>query len=163
VGLSPYAGPGHWNDPDILEVGNGGMTTDEYRMHMSLWAILAAPLIAGNDLTKMTPETVSILMNKEVIAVDQDALGKQGDRAYATDGLEVWTKPLQGGAVAVGLFNRTSAPTSMTLRLADIGWQGRAAARNLWSHQDIGVLSQNYTVVVQRHGVVMLRISKLNQ
>ena len=163
VGLSPYAGPGHWNDPDILEVGNGGMTTDEYRMHMSLWAILAAPLIAGNDLIKMTPETVSILMNKEVIAVDQDALGKQGDRAYATDGLEVWTKPLQGGAVAVGLFNRTSAPTSMTLRLADIGWQGRAAARNLWNHQDIGVLSQNYTVVVQRHGVVMLRISKLNQ
>jgi alpha-galactosidase len=163
AGLSPYAGPGHWNDPDILEVGNGGMTTDEYRMHMSLWAILAAPLIAGNDLTKMTPETVSILMNKEVIAVDQDAIGKQGDRAYATDGLEVWTKPLQGGAVAVGLFNRTSAPTSMTLRLADIGWQGRAAARNLWNHQDIGVLSQNYTVVVQRHGVVMLRISKLNQ
>ncbi len=160
AGLSIYAGPGHWNDPDILEVGNGGMTTDEYRTHMSLWAILAAPLIAGNDLSKMTPETKSILMNREVIAVDQDPLGKQGDRAYATGPLEVWTKPLQGGAVAVGLFNRTSAPADMTLRLADIGWLGSATARDLWSHKSIGVLSHNYTVVVPRHGVVMLRLSK---
>ncbi len=160
AGLSPYAGPGHWNDPDILEVGNGGMTADEYRTHMSLWAILAAPLIAGNDLVNMTPETKSILINKDVIAVDQDPLGKQGDRAYATGPLEVWTKPLQGGSVAVALFNRTSAPTRMTLRLADIGWHGSATARDLWSHQDIGILSQNYTAVVPKHGVVMLRLSR---
>ncbi len=162
AGLSPYAGPNHWNDPDILEVGNGGMTTDEYRTHMSLWAILAAPLVAGNDLANMTPETKSILMNKEVIAVDQDPLGKQGDRAYAAGPLEVWTKPLQGGDVAVGLFNRTSAPTRMSLHLADIGWHGPVTARDLWSHRGIGVLDENYTVVVPQHGVVMLRLSKIN-
>ena len=160
AGLSSYAGPGHWNDPDILEVGNGGTTADEDRTHMSLWAILAAPLIAGNDLTKMTPETKSILMNREVIAVDQDPLGKQGDRAYATGPLEVWTKPLQGGSVAVGLFNRTSAPASMTLRFADIGWHGQAVARDLWSHKNIGVIGNNYSVIVPTHGVVMLRLSK---
>lgn len=162
VGLSSFAGPGHWNDPDILEVGNGGMTTEEYRTHMSLWAILAAPLIAGNDLSQMTPETRSILMNREVIAVDQDSLGKEGDQVYADGPLEVWSKPLQDGAIAVGLFNRTSAPSNMTLRLKDIGWSGDAEARNLWSHRDIGVLKDNYTVVVPKHGVVLLRLSKTN-
>ena len=80
AGLAPYAGPGHWNDPDMLEVGNGHMSLDEYRTHMSLWALLAAPLLAGNDLSQMTAETKSLLMNKNVIAIDQDALGKQGDR-----------------------------------------------------------------------------------
>ncbi len=159
AGLAPYAGPGHWNDPDILEVGNGKMTPDEARTNFSLWAILAAPLIAGNDLTEMTSETKSILMNKEVIAVDQDPPGKQGDRAYATGPLEVWSKPLTGGAVAVGLFNRIKSPTRMTLRLSGIGWHGPAAARDLWNHQNIGVLSGEYTVMVPAHGVVMLRLS----
>jgi len=163
AGLASYAGTGHWNDPDILEVGNGGMTTDEYRTHMSLWAILAAPLIAGNDVAKMTPETRSILMNREVIAVDQDPLGKQGDRVYADGPLEVWSKPLQGGALAVGLFNRTSAPAHMTLRLADIGWSGGAGARDLWTHKDIGVLQQDTTVVVAQHGVILLRLSKVTR
>ncbi len=160
AGLAAYAGPGHWNDPDMLEVGNGGMTADEYRTQMSLWSILAAPLIAGNDLTKMTAETKSILMNKEIIAVDQDPLGRQGDRAYATGPLEVWIRPLEGGAMAVGLFNRLRHPHFMTLRLADIGWNGQAVARNLWSHQDIGVVKQNYTVIVPADGVEMLRLSK---
>jgi alpha-galactosidase len=163
AGLAPYAGPDHWNDPDILEVGNGGMTPDEERTHFSLWAILAAPLIAGNDLTAMTPETKSILMNREVIAVDQDPLGKQGDRAYATGPLEVWSKPLEGGAMAVALFNRTSAPTTMTLRLSDVGWHGQAGARDLWSHSDIGVLKGDYTATVGKHGVVLLRLSQLNR
>ena len=160
AGLAAYAGPGHWNDPDMLEVGNGGMSADEYRTHMSLWAILAAPLIAGNDLTKMTPEAESILMNKEVIAVDQDRLGKQGDRACATGPLEIWTRPLEGGAMAVGLFNRLKIPHLMTLPLAEIGWHGEATARDLWSHQDLGVLKQDYTVTVPADGVLLLRLSK---
>ena len=160
AGLSAYAGPGHWNDPDMLEVGNGGMSADEYRTHMSLWAILAAPLIAGNDLTKITPETESILMNKEVIAVDQDRLGKQGDRACATGPLEVWTRPLEGGAMAVGLFNRLKIPHLMTLRLAEIGWHGEATARDLWSHQDLGLLKQDYTATIPADGVLLLRLTK---
>ncbi|MGC1784935.1 MAG: glycoside hydrolase family 27 protein [Acidobacteriaceae bacterium] len=163
AGLARYAGPGHWNDPDILEVGNGGMTPDEQRTHFSLWAILAAPLIAGNDLTKMSPETKSILLNKEVIGIDQDSLGRQGDRVYATGPLEVWTKPLQGGAMAVALFNRTSEPGSMTLNLAKIGWHGPAKARDLWMHRDLGVVNTNYTAIVPTHGVVLLRLSRQGQ
>jgi alpha-galactosidase len=91
AGLAKYAGPGHWNDPDMLEVGNGGMTEDEYRQHMTLWVILAAPLLAGNDLSKMSPSTLAILTNKEVVAVDQDPLGKQGDRVSAVGPTEIWS------------------------------------------------------------------------
>jgi alpha-galactosidase len=160
AGLSAYAGPGHWNDPDMLEVGNGGMTPDEERTHFSLWAMLAAPLIAGNDLSAMTAETKNILMNKEVIAVDQDPLGKEGERAYAAGPLEVWAKPLEGGAKAVALFNRLSGATRMTLRLKDVGWRGPAAARDLWTHEDVGVINGDYTVTVPAHGVVMLRLSR---
>jgi alpha-galactosidase len=119
--LAKYAGPGHWNDPDMLEVGNGGMTNDEYRTHMSLWALLAAPLLAGNDLSKMTEDTKSILINKRVIAIDQDALGVQGKRMSKDGDLEIWSKPLSGGAVAVGLFNRGTSAKEMTLILSDLG------------------------------------------
>lgn len=163
AGLSAYAGPGHWNDPDILEVGNGGMKPDEERTHFSLWAILAAPLIAGNDLANMTPETKSILLNKEVIAVDQDPLGKEGDRAYASGPLEVWTKPLQGGATAVALFNRLTGAARMTLRLHDAGWPGPAAARDLWQHRDLGTIRGDFTTVVPPHGVVLLRLTHPGQ
>jgi alpha-galactosidase len=160
AGLSKFAGPGRWNDPDFLEVGNDGMKPDEQRTHFSLWAMLASPLIAGNDVTAMTEETKSILLNKEVIAVDQDPLGKQGDRAYADGPLEVWSRPLEGGAMAVALFNRTTGATHMTLRLKDVGWQGPAAARNLWTHEEVGVVTGETTVVVPGHGVVMMRLSK---
>ncbi|MFP5226511.1 MAG: glycoside hydrolase family 27 protein, partial [Acidobacteriota bacterium] len=160
LGLAKYAGPGHWNDPDMLEVGNGGMTDDEYRMHMSLWAILAAPLLAGNDLSKMTPETLAILLNKEVIAVDQDRLGKQGDRASALGMTEIWTRPLTGGALAAGLFNRDSEERSMTLHLRDVGFSDHAKLRDLWKHEDVKASNGSYTVTVPAHGVVMLRISK---
>ena len=98
VGLQSYAGPGHWNDPDMLEVGNGGMTDVEYRSHFSLWALLAAPLIAGNDLRNMRPEIHDILTNKEVIAVDQDALGREGERVAKNGDWEVWAKQLKDGA-----------------------------------------------------------------
>ena len=103
-GLERFAGPGHWNDPDMLEVGNGKMNEEEYRTHMSLWCLLAAPLLAGNDLSKMTPETLAILTNPEVIAVDQDPLGIQGHRVAQEGQLEVWVKPLADGSKAVGLF-----------------------------------------------------------
>jgi alpha-galactosidase len=106
VGLEGYAGPGHWNDPDMLEVGNGGMTQDEYRAHFALWAMLAAPLISGNDLSTMSAETTAILTNRDVIAVDQDALGVQGRRAARQGDTEIWVKPLVGGSQAVLLLNR---------------------------------------------------------
>src|SRR6184192_4588230 len=99
--LAQRAQPGHWNDPDMLEIGNGAMSEMEYKTHMSLWAILAAPLLAGNDLRSMKPEINAILTNREVIAVDQDKLGKQGQRAWQTGEQEVWTRQLAGGRWAV--------------------------------------------------------------
>ena len=160
LGLARYAGPGHWNDPDMLEVGNGGMSGDEYRTHMSLWAILAAPLLAGNDLSKMSPETLAILTNKEVIAVDQDRLGKQGDRASATGMTEIWTKPLSGGDLAAGLFNRDEVEHSMTLNLHAIGFPEQARLRDLWKHEDVSAHNGSFTVTVPAHGVVMLKVSR---
>ena len=159
AGLASYAGPGHWNDPDFLEVGNGKMTPIESRTNFSIWAILAAPLLAGNDLTDMPPEIKSILLNREVIAVDQDSLGKQGDRAYQNGPLEVWTRPLSGGDLAVGLFNRTESPAKITLNLNKISWQGPAYARDLWAHRDLGEIHGEYTAMVPGHGVAMLRLS----
>lgn len=158
AGLSAYAGPGHWNDPDILEVGNGGMTSDEQRTHFGLWAMLAAPLIAGNDLRNMDRETRSILLNREVIAVDQDPLGKEGDRVDAEGPLEVWTKPLKGGDIAVALFNRITGSMRMTLALDRIGWRGPALARNLWTHNSAGEIRGSRTFTVPGHGIVMLRL-----
>lgn len=160
AGLSKYAGPGHWNDPDMLEIGNGGMKPDEEQTQMSLWSILAAPLIAGNDLTKMTTETRSILMNKEVIAVDQDPLGRQGDRVWEEGRISLWSKPLQGGAVAVALFNRYRMPARITFHLSDLGWKGSAKARDLWTHKDVGAIHNTYSAIVPKHGVVMLLLSK---
>lgn len=160
AGLSIFAGPGRWNDPDFLEVGNKGMTADEQRTHFSLWAMLAAPLIASNDLARMSAETKNILLNKEVIAVDQDQLGKEGDRVWIEGPLEVWTKPLAGDAMAVALFNRTTSATHMTLRLKAAGWKGPAATRDLWAHEDVGVVTAEKSFTVPGHGVVMLRLSR---
>ncbi len=157
AGLAPYAGPGHWNDPDMLEVGNGHMSADEYRTHMSLWALLAAPLLAGNDLSKMTAETKSILMNKAVIAVDQDALGKQGDRVRQDGDLEIWSKPLSGGAVAVGLFNRGKTQASMTVKLSEVG-AGSGKATDLWTGEKIAVKKGAIEATVPMHGVVLVRV-----
>jgi alpha-galactosidase len=156
--LAKYAGPGHWNDPDMLEVGNGGMTADEYRTHISLWALLAAPLLAGNDLSKMTPETKSILMNKAVIAIDQDKLGVQGDRVSQSGDLEVWSKPLGGGAVAVGLFNRGTSAAPMTLKLSDVGVKHAVHVSSLWEGANPIVANDEVSVSVPAHGVVLLRI-----
>ncbi len=137
AGLSKYAAPGHWNDPDMLEVGNGKMTTDEYTTHMTLWAILAAPLLAGNDLTKMSAADKAILTNKDVIAIDQDALGRQGDRVSAVGPYEVWSKPLKDGSVAVALFNRGEDTAAITLPAASaIGLKRINTVRDIWSPAD---------------------------
>jgi alpha-galactosidase len=161
--LSAYAGPGHWNDPDMLEVGNGSLTETENRAHFSLWAMLAAPLIAGNDLTSMSAATKAILTNAEVIAVDQDPLGNQA-KVVATpqNGLQVWSKTLRGNARAVALFNRNGSAASITVSFADVGFSGgQVTVRDLWQQADLGSLTGSYTATnVPSHGVVMLRLSQ---
>ena len=158
AGLAKYAGPGHWNDPDMLEVGNGGMNDDEYRTHMTLWAMLAAPLLAGNDLSKMNPETLAILENREAIAIDQDSLGIQGDRLSAVGPLEIWSKPLSDGSKAVALFNRGELQTPITLKMSDVNLGTAVKLHDVWGDKDITVLNGTYTAVVPKHGVVFLRI-----
>jgi len=155
AGLAKYAAPGHWNDPDMLEVGNGHMTRDQYITHMTLWAILAAPLLAGNDLSKMSPETHDILTNRDVIAVDQDALGKQGDRVWAEGPYEIWMKPLSGGARAVALFNRGERAAEMTLHLDAVGVKS-AQGRDVWAGKDLGKLTGSYATTVPGMGAVLL-------
>jgi alpha-galactosidase len=156
AGLSKYAGPGHWNDPDMLEVGNGKMNGNEYRTHMSLWAILAAPLLAGNDLSKMSADTKAILMNKDVIAIDQDPLGKQGDRVSADGPFEVWSKPLKDGSVAVGLFNRGHDAEQMSLPLQKLGLSAGSKVHNVWNPSDAG----HGPWMIPEHGVVLLIVKK---
>jgi alpha-galactosidase len=160
AGLSKYAGPGHWNDPDMLEIGNGKMSEDEYRTHMSLWVLLAAPLLAGNDLSKMTDADKSLLMNKEAIAIDQDSLGKQGDRLYQSGDFDVWTKPLSGGRVAVGLFNRSWANRDVSVDLAEIGFRNGANLRDVWKQKDLGHRSGVFTDTLPKHGATLLIVSK---
>ena len=156
AGLAGFAGAGHWNDPDMLEIGNGKMSEDEYRTHMSLWAILAAPLLAGNDLSKMGEADRRILTNKEAIAIDQDALGKQGDRLYQNGDLEVWTRPLSGGRVAVGLFNRGASSSDISIQLAQVGFPRGGKLRDVWKQKDLGSHSGTFTDTVPTHGVTLL-------
>jgi alpha-galactosidase len=158
--FAAYAGPSGWNDPDMLEVGNGGMTTAEYRSHFSLWAMMAAPLIAGNDLTTMSDATRTILTNAEVIAVDQDPLGYQGYRVKRENDLELWAKPLAGSGVrAVLLFNRSGSSQPMTVKWLDIGLsRGMATVHNMWAHGDHGTFEDEFTFSVPAHDVAMLRI-----
>jgi alpha-galactosidase len=160
---APFAGPGHWNDPDMLEVGNGGMSDVEYRSHFTLWAIMAAPLIAGNDLRNMRPATRDILTAPEVIAVDQDVLGMQGTRVSETaaaDKPEIWSKILSGvNARAVVLFNRSEEAVDITVTWNEIGLpSGPATVRDLWDRIDRGVFSDQYTAHVLPHGVVLVKI-----
>jgi alpha-galactosidase len=155
------AAPGGWNDPDMLEVGNGGMTEDEYRAHFSLWAIMAAPLMAGNDVRTMSSATRDILTNKEVIAVNQDSLGVQG-MVVEEPGpdLEVWVKPLADSARAVVLFNRSALQTVITVPWWSLHIRGPAKVRDLWAHVDVGTFSDHFGATVPAHGVVMVRITR---
>ncbi len=157
-GLERFAGPGHWNDPDMLEIGNGGMNDDEYRTHMSLWCLLAAPLLAGNDLTKMMPATLALLSNPEIIAVDQDPAGIQGHRVSQEGELEVWVKPLADGSKAVGLFNRGWGPMPVTVRFADVSAPESATLRDLWARTNLGTFRESYSAMVPQHGVVIIKV-----
>jgi alpha-galactosidase len=159
AGLAKFAAPGHWNDPDMLEVGNGKMNAEEYRTHMSLWAILAAPLLAGNDIATMSPETTAILTNREVIAIDQDSAGKQGDRVWAEGPKEIWVRNLSDGSKAVGLFNRLEHPLEMHVKFSDVGFANPSHVRNIWAAKDLGAITEFHTVVPS-HGVILLRLSK---
>jgi alpha-galactosidase len=159
--LYPYAGPGHWNDPDMLEVGNGGLSPAESRAHFSFWALFAAPLMAGNDLRAMSKETLEILANREVIAVDQDPLGMQGRKVRDNGPQEVWMKPLADGSRAVILFNRGSEPSEIAVSWDEIGLPaaGKALVRDLWQQSDVGAPAARYQAKVGSHDVAMLKIT----
>jgi alpha-galactosidase len=156
-GLESFAGPGGWNDPDMLEIGNKQMNEDESKTHMSLWAILAAPLLAGNDLSKMSRSTAAILTNSEVIQVDQDSAGMQGRRIRQVGPLEIWMKPLSDGSKAVGLFNTDWGSMPMTVNFREIGLGASASIRDLWTHKDLGNFQESFTATVPKHGVVMIK------
>jgi alpha-galactosidase len=144
----------------MLEVGNGGMTTDEYRTHVSLWCILAAPLIAGNNLAAMDAETRELLTNSEVLAVDQDPLGIQGHRIKQEGPVEVWMKPTKDGSAAVGLFNRGWGAMPVTVDFRDVGFSNSVEVRDLWAKKDLGTLQERYTAIVPQHGVVMIKVKR---
>ena len=162
-GLASYAGPGHWNDPDMLEVGNGKLTLAENRAHFSWWAILAAPLLAGNDLPNMKPEIKAILTNKDVVAIDQDSLGKQGTRAYSDGEVEVWTRELQGGAKVVAVINVGSDRYSthpFHLNLAKAGLNGPATGKDLWTGKEVK-LTDGMPIELHSHDILLVRIDHL--
>ena len=159
--LWPFAGPGHWNDPDMLEVGNGGMSTAEYRSHFSLWAMMAAPLIAGNDVAHMDEATRAILLNKDVIAVDQDRLGIQGRRVWKEGDLEAWMKPLSDGRRAILFFNRGTSAGTVSVDWEKLGYPAglKAQVRDLWAHKALPAASGRINATVQPHDVVMLLVT----
>jgi alpha-galactosidase len=159
-GIESYAGPGHWNDPDMLEVGNGGLTDEENKSHFSLWAMLAAPLMAGNDLRNMRSEIHDILTNKEVIAVDQDALGIEARPVRKDGDTEVFSRPIVGGNRAVLLLNRGTAEKEISVNWEDLGYPSHftASVRDLWQHKDLGKVTGKFSASVPSHGVVMVTV-----
>lgn len=159
-GLESYSGPGHWNDPDMLEVGNGGMTNVEYTSHFSMWCLFSAPLLAGNDLRNMSPEIHDILTNKEAIAIDQDPLGQQGRRVRKDGDLEVWVKQLADGSRAAILLNRSEQPHEITLKWTDLGYPEKlpATVHDLWSHKDVASGAKGYSTTVAPHAVSFVKV-----
>ncbi len=162
VGLAGYAGPGRWNDPDMLEVGNGSLTLSESRAHFSLWCMLAAPLIAGNDVRHMTPEVRDILTNREVIALDQDPLGREGFRfrVDSKNHVEIWAKELSGGEWAVCLLNNGSTPVACTVDWQDITFLSGQYyhLRDLWAKAPMGRTPALYSTTIAPHDVALLRL-----
>jgi alpha-galactosidase len=158
--IAQSATVGHWNDPDMLEVGNGHMTTDEYKTHFSLWCLLRAPLLAGNDLRDMTDDTKSILMNTDVIAIDQDRAGLPLHRVSQEGNTVVFMRPLKGGDIVVGMFNRGDQPAEIGASWDSLGVAGkRLQVRDLWKHAAVTVTGDRYTDNVPMHGVVILRVT----
>ncbi len=167
AGHEKYAGPGHFNDPDMLVVGQVGwgptlhatrLTGNEQYTHISLWCLLSAPLLIGCDLTQLDAFTLGLLSNDEVIEVDQDPLGKQATRVSSKGGLEVWSKDMEDGSKAVGLFNRGSESSEVNVMWSDIGISGQHMVRDLWRQQDLGKYADSFSTVVTAHGVVLIRV-----
>ncbi len=158
-GLEAFAGPGHWNDPDMLEVGNGALTDTESRAHFAMWAILAAPLMAGNDIRSMTPEIRAILTNRDLIAIDQDPLGIQGRRVKKNGGLEVWSKQLADGGRAVALLNRSSSESQISVAWQDLGYPPSLefSVHDVWTNKT-AVAKGIYSAAVPSHGAVVIRL-----
>lgn len=171
--IRQYAGPGHWNDPDMLEVGNG-MKYSEDKAHFSLWAMLAAPLMAGNDLRHMSAQTREVLTNKDVIAVDQDPLGIEGFRYYSFDGMEIWVKPLSHESLAVCFLNRSDRPQNIdyvwtdhliqdNLSHLNINFnESRYNLRDLWTRKEAGTTQKPFKSTIPSHDVIMLKLTKVN-
>jgi alpha-galactosidase len=156
--IASYGQAGHWNDPDMLEIGNGGMTADEYRTHMSLWSLLAAPLLAGNDLRSMSEETKSILMNTEVIAIDQDPDAQPVKKISEQGPLVVAARSLMHQTWAVGLFNRGDAAAKVSVTWKELGLHGKLQVRDLWAHKDLGNVADQFSAEVPSHGVVLITV-----
>jgi alpha-galactosidase len=156
--FAAYAKPGHWNDPDMLEVGNEGLTIEEQKTHFSLWAILAAPLLAGNDVREMKPEVREILLNREVIAINQDPLGLQARRIAQDGATEVWVKQLRRNGLAIALFNRGDAPAPIGVRWKQAGVSGRRTIRDVWRRTTVANRGDTFESEVPAHGVILLRV-----
>ncbi len=161
IGLERYSGYGHWNDPDMLRVGNRGLTLDECRAHFGMWAIFGAPLLAGNDLRTMTPEVRDILINREVVALDQDPAGRQGYLVQQPEkDLQVWVRPLVDPTqIAVTLLNRGPVAKTNELSLAALGIHGPAYFRDLFAHQDLGLQTNSFASPVPAHGIRLFKVS----
>jgi alpha-galactosidase len=166
-GHEKYSGPGHWNDVDMLVVGWVGwgralhkthLSPTEQYTHLSLWSLLASPLLVGCDLTRIDDFTMSLLSNDEVIAIDQDPLGQAAHRVSRVRDLEVWVRPLADGSFAVGLFNRGEVEASVTATWEDLRIMGPQQIRDVWRQKDLGTCSDRYTTTVPRHGVALLKI-----
>ena len=170
-GLEQYAGPGHWNDPDMLVVGVLGwgnqhptkLTPNEQLMHITQWCMIASPLLIGCDMTKLDKFTLAILTNDEALDIDQDPLGKAAGRVSSDSaGGEVWARPLADGTHAVSLLNTGETPMNVTAKWADIGVNGKQPVRDLWLHKNVGSFNNSYTVMVPSHGVVLVKVGKPN-
>lgn len=157
-----HAGPGHWNDPDMLQVGNGKLTDNEARTQMTMWSIMAAPLLTGNDIRKMTATIKDIYMNADMIAVNQDSAGIAGHRIKNSNGKQIWTRPLGGessGKIAVALYNSSNSEQTIDLDFKDVGIDGEASVRDVWQKKDLGLITKGLSSNVPSHGVTFLIIT----
>jgi alpha-galactosidase len=168
AGHEKFAGPGHWNDPDMLVVGYVGwsakvrptrLTPSEQYTHISLWCLLCSPLLIGCDMTKLDDFTLNLLTNDEVLDVSQDPLGRQAGRIAKNDDLEIWAKVLEDGSKAVGLFNRGEDQATATLKWSDLGLSGKQSVRDLWRQKDLGGFADHFQTEVSRHGVVLVKVA----
>ena len=160
-GLAKYASPGHFNDMDMLQVGRG-MTYDEDKSHFSMWCMMVSPLLSGNDLRTMSKETIEILTNKEVIAINQDVACVQAERIIKDGAIEVWSKPLgtvKGKSTAIAVFNRGDAPVTYFLKSVNILVSNKTNVRDLWLHKELGKLGNGMSIKVPRHGIVVLKVT----